>query len=200
MRVLRHGDVVQDMTIRTGANGNVCEAGGIVFHAAVRDLGDPGGVIKLEIPLLVEGGIAHWSRRGRRLEARRHWKVNVEVLSASVFSLASGACATMLGEDCIPIHVVRKRIITQEILARMRAFVMAINMHLRAETVTCHVHACNGGPFTVMVNLKADGVTVLVIFLTSLIDALLGATLAEELLLGVIMEEDVNIALNLLGC
>jgi hypothetical protein len=50
-----------------------------------------------------------------------------------------------------------------------------------------------------MVNLNADGVAVLVVFFTGLVDAGLRTTLGEELLLCVIMEEDVDIAFNLLG-
>jgi len=51
-----------------------------------------------------------------------------------------------------------------------------------------------------MVNLKADGVAMTVIFLAGLVDAIFTAALAEELFLGVVMEKDVNIAFNLLGC
>jgi hypothetical protein len=51
-----------------------------------------------------------------------------------------------------------------------------------------------------MVDLEADCVAMPVVFLTSLVDAVLSATFAEELGLGVIMEEDVNIAFDLLCC
>jgi len=50
-----------------------------------------------------------------------------------------------------------------------------------------------------MVNLGANGCTVLVIFLTGNIHASLRTALGEKLLLGVIMEEDIKVAYDLLG-
>jgi hypothetical protein len=40
---------------------------------------------------------------------------------------------------------------------------------------------------------------VLVVFLSSNVHAVLGATCGEQLFLGVVMEEDIDVALNLLG-
>jgi len=50
-----------------------------------------------------------------------------------------------------------------------------------------------------MVNLRANGCAVLVVFLTGDIHTSLRTALGEKLLLGVIMEEDIKVALDLLG-
>jgi len=50
-----------------------------------------------------------------------------------------------------------------------------------------------------MVNLRANGCAVLVVFLTGNIHTSLRTALGEKLLLGVIMEEDIKVALDLLG-
>jgi len=119
------------MTIRAGANGDIREASGSSLGgAAIGDLSDPGGVIKLEVPLLVESGIAHRRRRWRRCDARRDWIVNIKVLSATLFSFTRNT-ATMPAEDRIPIHVECKSIITQQVLARVRTLLMSID-HNRA--------------------------------------------------------------------
>jgi hypothetical protein len=154
------------------------------------------------VPLLVEGSIAHRRRRGRWLDARRHWIVDVQVLRATFFSLTSCSCQTsVLGEDkARPIHVVREDIVTEEILADKLAFCMATDLNFLINTMTCRVQVLNCWPLTVMVNLEADGVTVLVIFLTGRVDAVSRTTLSEELFLRVVMQEDVNIAFDLLGC
>jgi hypothetical protein len=189
------------MTIRAGTNGNIREAGGASLgRAAVRDLSDPADIIELEVPLLVEGSITHWKRRRRRSDAGRHWIVNVKVLSAALFSLTNNSSTTMLAEDKIhPVQIVLECIIAKEVLAHMGSLGMAIN-HNCTRTLTCHIHGHNLGPLTVKVDLKADGVAMLVVFLTSLIDTLLSSTLAQELSLGVVMEENVNIAFDLLCC
>jgi hypothetical protein len=187
------------MTIGAGTNHHIREAGGSIFHAAVRDVSDPGDVIELEVPPLVEGSIADWKWRGRRGNARRHWIVNIKVLSAALFPLTSGE-TTMHAKDKIhPVQVVLERIIAKEVLAFFGTPGMASNDNFTS-TRTCVVHVGNLRPLTVMVDLKADGVAMLVVFLTSLVDAVLSATLAEELGLGVIMKEDVNIAFDLLCC
>jgi len=61
------------------------------------------------------------------------------------------------------------------------------------------VDALHIGPLSIMVNLWANGCTVLVIFLTGNIHTSLRTTLGEKLLLGVIMEEDIDVAFDLLG-
>jgi hypothetical protein len=97
-------------------------------RAAVRDLTDPGDIIEIEIPLLVEGGIAHWSRGGRRSDARRHWIVDVKVLSATLFPLTSNSSTTMPRENKVhPVRVVLEHIITQAILVFMGTLGMAIH-------------------------------------------------------------------------
>jgi len=61
------------------------------------------------------------------------------------------------------------------------------------------VDALHIWPLSIMVNLWANGCTVLVIFLTGNIHTSLRTTLGEKLLLGVIMEEDIDVAFDLLG-
>jgi hypothetical protein len=191
--VLRDCEPANGMTIAAGIKVNIREASGSSLErAAVRDLGDPGDVIELEVPLLVEGGIAHWRRRRIARDACRHLVVNVKVLSAALFLLA-GNKTTMLCEDLCSIVVALVDAISKEILARLSASAMAINHHS-----VRHTH--NVWPHTVVVDLKADCVAVLVIFLTGLIDASLAAALGQKLLLRVVVEEDVNIAFDLLGC
>jgi len=55
-------------------------------------------------------------------------------------------------------------------------------------------------PHSFMVNLKADGVAMLVVLLPGNIDTIFFAALGQKLFLGVLMQEDVDIALNFLGC
>jgi len=52
----------------------------------------------------------------------------------------------------------------------------------------------------IVVDMGANCVTMLVICLTGNIHALCSATLGEKFLLGVLVQEDVNEAFNLLGC
>jgi hypothetical protein len=160
-------------------------------RAAVRDLSDPGGVIELEVPLLVEGGIAHWRRRRIARDACRHLVVNVKVLSATLF-LSTSDTTTVLGEDLSSVVVALVLTVSKQEFAHLSALGMAIDN----DNI---LHAQDAGPVTIVVNLKADGVAVLVVLLTGLVDAGLGTTLGQELLLCVIVEEDVDIALNLLG-
>lgn len=61
-------------------------------------------------------------------------------------------------------------------------------------------HRMNFGPLSIMVNLEADGVTMLVILLSGNIDAFFSATLGEKFFLGVVVQENVNIAFDFLGC
>jgi hypothetical protein len=180
------------MTIRAGTNRHIRKAGGSIFHAAVRDLSDPGDIIELEVPLLVEGGIAHWRWRRLATDAGRHLVVNVKVLSATLFLGTRLTRATMLCEDLSPVVVALEFTIPKEVFAHLSALGMAIDN----DNI---LHAQDAGPVTIVVDLKADGVAVLVVLLTGLVDAGLGTTLGEELLLCVIVEEDIDIALNLLG-
>jgi len=192
MGVLRDSEPADDMAIAAGIKNDIREAGGSSLErAAVRDLSDPGGVIELKVPLLVEGGIAHWRRRRIARDASRHLVVNVKVFSATLF-LRTGDTATMLCEDLSTVVVTLERTISKKVLARLIASAMTINHH-------DVLHAQNAGPHTIMVDLKTDGVAVLVVFLAGLIDAGLTAALGEQFLLGVIMEEDVDIAFDLLG-
>jgi hypothetical protein len=50
-----------------------------------------------------------------------------------------------------------------------------------------------------MVNLSANSVTMLVVFLSGNIDTVLGSTLCHKFILGVLVQEDVNVAFDLLG-
>jgi len=191
--VLRDCEPADGMTIGAGIQMNVRKASGSSLErAAVRDLSDPGGVIELEVPLLVEGGIAHWRRRRIARDACRHLVVNVKVLSATLFVL-TGNKTTMFCEDLYSVVVAREVTISEEILVCLRASSVAINHH-------SILHAQDGWPHTIVVDLEADCVAVLVIFLAGLVDAFLTAALGQELLLCVVVEEDVDIAFDLLGC
>jgi hypothetical protein len=193
MGVLKDSDPSDGMAITACVKCHIWEAGRSRRHrAAVRDLGDPAGIIELPVPLLVEGGIAHWRWRRLATDAGRHLVVDVKVLSATLFLGTSLTSATMLCEDFSPVVVALEFTISKEVFAHFSPLGMTIDH----DNI---LHAHDRRPFTVMVDLEADGVAVLVIFLTGLIDASLRATLGEELLLCVIMEEDVNIAFNLLG-
>jgi hypothetical protein len=110
----------------------------------------------------------------------------------------------MHAEDEIhPIHVMLERIIAKEVLTFMGTLGMATDhnfTNLIVIGLAGRVKVHNLRPLSSKVDLKADGVAMLVVFLPCLIDAVLSATLAEELGLGVIMKEDVNVAFDLLCC
>jgi hypothetical protein len=193
MGVLRDSEPAQRGAIAAGIKMDIGKAGrSRCDGAAVGDLSDSGDIIELEVPLLVEGGIAHWRWRRLATDAGRHLVVDVKVLSATLFLGTSLTSATMLCEDFSPVVVALEFTISKEVFAHFSPLGMTIDH----DNI---LHAHDRRPFTIMVDLEADGVAVLVIFLTGLIDASLRATLGEELLLRVIMEEDVNIAFNLLG-
>jgi hypothetical protein len=192
MGMLRDSDPGDGMAIAAGVKGHIWEAGGSRGdRAAVRDLRDPGDVIELEVPLLVEGSIAHWRWRRLATNAGRHLVVNVKVLSATLF-LSTSDTTTVLGEDLSSVVVALVLTVSKQEFAHLSALGMAIDN----DNI---LHAQDAGPVTIVVHLEADGVAVLVVLLTGLVDAGLGTTLGEELLLCVIVEEDVDIALNLLG-
>jgi hypothetical protein len=164
----------------------------ILERAAVRDLGDPGVVaIVVAVPLLVESCIAHRFRSRLAWDARGDLVVNIKVLSATLLVLAAGP-TTMHGEHLGSIVVTLEVTVSKEELAHFFAELMAIDDHGQ-------ICADDGGPDTIVVNLEADGVAVLVVCFASFIDASLATALGEKLLLCVIVEEDVNIALDFLG-
>jgi len=164
----------------------------ILERAAVRDLGDPGVVaIVVAVPLLVESCIAHRFRSWLARDARRDLVVNIKVLSATLLVLAASP-TTMHSEHLGSIVVTLEVTISEEELAHFFTELVAIDHHGQ-------ICADNGGPDTIVVNLEADGVAVLVVCFASFIDASLATALGEKLLLGVIVEEDVNVALDFLG-
>jgi hypothetical protein len=136
----------------------------------------------------VEVGITDRSRRISARGALRNLVVNVEVLGATGLLVA---IAAMLGEHCCSIGITLEISISKMILIQAVTFRVAGNVHW--------VDRKHFRPCTEKVDLQADGVAVLVVSLASLIDASLATTLGEELLLGVIVEEDINVALNFLG-
>jgi hypothetical protein len=172
-------------------------------RAAVRDLGDPGVVAikwprlipnhNVAVPLVVEMRTADGFRIRIARDARRHLVVNVEVLSATLLVLAANlAIVAVLGEHLGSIVVTLEVTISKEELAHFFAELMAIDDHGQ-------ICADDGGPDTIVVNLEADGVAVLVVCFASFIDASLATALGEKLLLCVIVEEDVDVALDFLG-
>jgi hypothetical protein len=191
MRMFRDGDPAECLAIVAGINEHISKAScSRLERAAIMDLIDPGAVIELEVPPLVESSIAdRWRRRSAR-DACRHLVVNVEVLSATFFLLTSSS-TTMPCENLVSVVITLEVTVSKEELAHLFAELVAIDNH-------SILHAHNGRPDTVMVNLEADGVAVLVVCFTSLIDASLTAALGEELFLGVVVEENVNVAFDLL--
>jgi hypothetical protein len=139
----------------------------------------------------VESGIAHRIRNTLALDARRDLVVNVKVLSAALLVLTSSP-ATMPCENLGSVVITLEVTVSEEELAHFFAELVAIDHHSQICTDDL-------GPNTIVVNLKADGVAVLVICFASVIDASLATTLGEKLLLGVVVEEDVDIALDFLG-
>jgi hypothetical protein len=191
VRVLRDSDPALRIAIAAGIHPHIREASCSLKRAAIGDLGDPGDVIELEVPLLVESCITHRWRRRQAGDALRHLVVNVEVFSATFF-LLSGGTTTMFRENLGSIDITVEVTISKEELARLSTMGMAVNHHILRD-------AHNGRPGTIMVNLKADGVAVLVVCLAGVTDASLTTALGEELFLGVIMEENVNVAFDFLG-
>lgn len=56
------------------------------------------------------------------------------------------------------------------------------------------------GPHAIVVNMRADSATMVVVLRAELVDAILGSiTPFQEIFLGVVMEEDVHIAFDLHG-
>jgi hypothetical protein len=116
------------VAIAAGLERHICEAGLSLEGAAIRDLGDPGDVIELEVPLLVEGFVADWRRGSALLLAWRDLEVNVKVLSAPLFLLA-GDTATVICEDLRTVQVALIRhCISKEILARFWAWRVVVNL------------------------------------------------------------------------
>jgi len=192
MRMFRDGDPAECLAIVAGINEHISKAScSRLERAAIMDLIDPGAVIELEVPPLVESSIAdRWRRRSAR-DARRHLVVNVKVLSATFFLLTSSS-TTMPCENLGSVVITLEETVSKEELAHLFAELVAIDN----DRVLLSAH--NAGPFSIMVNLKADGVAVLVVCFTGLIDASLTAALGEELFLGVVVEENVNVAFDLL--
>jgi hypothetical protein len=142
----------------------------------------------------VELLIANWIRARITVANHRNLVVNVQMLSASHLSFTSHT-TTVTGHDVISIGIARVLAITEKVLASRSTRSMIVNSN-RSSLL---VNTLNIRPHAIVVNLWANGCAVLVIFLTGNIHTSLRTTLCEKLLLGVIMEEDIKVTLDLLG-
>jgi len=120
--------------------------------------------------------------------------VNVQVLGASRLTF-TGHTTTVTGHDIITIGITLVVTISEMVLAGPNTESMVVNGNFSSLLVD----AFSIRPHSIMVNLGANGCTVLVIFFTGSIHTGLRTALGEKLLLGVIMEEDIKVALDLLG-
>jgi hypothetical protein len=184
MGVLSDLDPSHVFAITADVKVNVWEAcRSILERATVRDLGDPGVVaikwnhfpmhVDVAVPCLVETGSADrvFDRLAR--DARRHLVVNVKVLGATLLVLTANlAIAAMLGEHLGSIVVTLEVTISKEELAHFFAELVAIDPHVQ-------LCADNVRPKTIVVDLEADGVAVLVVCFASFIDASLATTLGD---------------------
>lgn len=136
--------------------------------------------------------------------------INVQVLGAALFSNTVHTSTTMNCEHLHTIGIAFVVAISHVVLVMMATVFMTSNPHclslilhtisIRSWIRALEVHRMHLGPFSRMVNLKADGVAMLVILLPGYIDACFRSTLGQKFFLGVLVQEDVNIAFNFLGC
>lgn len=180
-----------------------------ILWAAVVDFTDLGDIIEITVVLGVELLIT--DRVGIRV-ARAAWRdlvINVQVLGAALLSSTVNSSTTVTGEHLCTIGITFVVAISQVVLVMMATVVVTRNpcclggRSIRIRHFWCIAlerHRMNVRPLSLMVNLKADGVAVLVILLPGNIDAGLRSTLGQKFFLGVLVQENVNIALNFLGC
>jgi len=191
---------------------HICKAScSTLLWAAVRNVRDECGVIVAKVIVAMEFLIANWRRRRIAIAAWRNLVINVQMLGAAIFSCTVLATTTVPCEHLSTIGVIFEMTISEVVLIMMRTRSMTSNPHSLIVTllptsirhgiiVTGKGHRMDFGPLSLMVNLDANGVTMLVILLSGNIDAFFSATLGEKLFLGVFVQEYVNIAFDLLGC
>jgi hypothetical protein len=188
--MLLHCDLDQRfLTSEAGLQSFILEAG-LFRCAAISKTVNLTHLIHPGIIFFVESGIANWF--WWIFAGLAHWKlvVNIEVLGATrfVFSIHS---TTMFCEHCVAIGIAFELTISKV------EFIM-----LGTLLVTSHIHrvdTSNFRPMTIVINLWTNLGAILVILLTCFANAVIRATLCEEFFLGVVMEQDINVAFNLLG-
>jgi hypothetical protein len=195
MGVLLHVDPSDCVTIIAGINLDWIEAlSSRLLRAALVDAPNAVHNIIFHVPGPVELCIAN--RIGARIALANHRNlvINVQMLSAAHLTLASHTTA-VTGHHIGTIGVTFVMAITEMILTVELARRVVVNRNLTSRLID----ALNIRPLPIVVNLRANSRAVLVICLTCHVDAILRTTLGEKLLLGVIMEEDIKVAFNLLG-
>jgi len=188
VRVLRDGIVLNNITIQAHRQDHISEAGLVPRHAAIRDFLDAIEVIELGVPFVVEVGITDWRRRISARNTLWNLVVDVKVLSATGLLFAS---ASMFGEHRGSIRITFVVAISEMILISMLTTFVTGNLN--------RVVAGHFRPRTKEVNFWTDGCAMFVVLFTCLVDAFIRATLGKKLLLGVVMEQHVNVAFNLFG-
>jgi hypothetical protein len=189
MRVLLDGEEAHGGAILARRQHHIREAGGTLLKwAAIGNFSDAGLLVKLGVKFVVKVSITDWRRRISARFALRNLVVDVEVLSATHFCFTSAA---VLGEHCKSVGITLVITISEVILIGLSALLMSSDLH--------RVDTQHFWPRTKEIDLWADGCAMLVVLFTGIIDASLRSTLCEELLLGVVVEEHINVAFNLLG-
>jgi hypothetical protein len=169
------------------------------FLCAMVNVWDLAGAIIFGIVLEVERFITHWRTTLIADGAHRHLEVNVKVLRAALFAYTINTTTTMPRHHFRAVGVtlvvlVSKVVLVMALSERMSCTVVKPIFRLHIDTVGFHL-----GPLAIVVNLLANGATMVVVLRAGLVDAILGSTLGEEFFLGVVMEEDVHVAFDLLG-
>jgi hypothetical protein len=189
MRVLLDGEEVHGGAILARRQHHIREAGGTILKwAAIRNFSDARLLVELGVPLVVKVSITDWRRRISARFALWNLVVDVEVLSATGFLSTSAA---MLGEHCHSVGITLVITISEVVLIGRSALLMSSDLH--------RVDTQHFRPRTKEIDLWTDGCAMLVVLFTGIIDASLRSTLCEELLLGVVVEEHINVAFNLFG-
>lgn len=152
-------------------------------------------VIKLGVVRAVEFRTANPRRWRDALWRWRSLIINVKVFRATGFILALLSTTTMLSVDSMTIVVAFVDRISKVILVVLLAELMAV----RRDADIFNFVLDNFRPRAGMVRINADGGTALVSLLPGNIDTVLCATIFQQLLLGVVVEEDIKVTFNLLG-
>jgi hypothetical protein len=169
------------------------------FVCAMINVWDLAGAIIFGIVLEVERFITHWRTTLIADGAHRHLVVNVKVLRAALFACTINTATTMPCHHCLAVGVALVVFVSKVVLVMALAEVMSCAVvqpifRLHIDTVGFHL-----GPLAIVINLLANSATMVVVLCAGLVDAILGSTLGKEFFLGVVMEEDIHVAFDLLG-
>jgi hypothetical protein len=191
--------VVHSLAIRTFHSG--CQAPFTEAHliCAVLHIWDLAATIKFGIVLEVERFVAHWGAAIIAACAHGGLVVNVKVLSAALFANTICATTTMSGHNCWAIRVTLVVLVPHVILVMGMAEFVRWTWCKPFFRLGMDFIAKHFGPLAIVVNLFANLATLGVVLLARLVDAILISALADEFFLGIIMEEDIHVAFDLLG-